>query len=177
MSSIQPSIKNGTRIERAVTIRREKEVLFSFWRRFSNLSVLLPDLISVAEVSLTESRWVFKGPAETTFEWNAVIINEEPGELIAWITKPSPTHVHTSLVHAGTVRFQDAPVGRGTEVHVVVEYELPGGILGKAAAALSGDDPSKLLAEFLYRFKALMETDVIPSISGQPIGSGKETVQ
>ena len=44
----------------------------------------------------------------------------------------------------------------------------PGGKVGAAVATLLGHGPSGVTKENLRRFKQLMETGVIPTITGQP---------
>src|SRR5207247_706250 len=71
------------------------------------------------------SRWTIKAPAGATVTWDAEIINDKPGELIAWRTVGSPL-----VEHAGSVTF--APAGDGTLVRVSLQYDPPGGRFGDA---------------------------------------------
>jgi uncharacterized membrane protein len=48
-------------------------------------------------------------------EWDAAITDERPNEVIAWHSARD-AQVHNT----GSVRFHDAPGGRGTEVKVVL---------------------------------------------------------
>jgi uncharacterized membrane protein len=48
--------------------------------------------------------------------------------------------------------------GRGTRVHVNLDYIPPAGRVGKAIAKIFGDDPAQLIRDDLRRFKQLMES-------------------
>ncbi len=152
----------GIKVVKSCTINRTCEELFQFWRRFANLPQFMKHLVSVTETSDTESHWVAQVGKKTT-EWDAVIFNEHPNELIAWRTREG-----SDIAHAGTVRFKPAPGNRGTEVTISFEYEPP---TGKAIAFLSklfGKEPGQLVEKDLMRFKSVMETGEIPTTEGQP---------
>jgi uncharacterized membrane protein len=68
------------------------------------------------------------------------------------------------------VRFVDAPGGRGTEVHVVVEESARGGRFGEALQKLSGREPYSKVKDDLRRFKQHVETGVIPRSDASPEG-------
>ena len=111
------------------------------------------------------SHWVAKAPAGRTVEWDAEIINEIPDELIGWRTLDQ-----ADVISAGSVRFTSAGADRGTEVHVRLQYDPPGGKVGAAVAWMLGQDPSHTIQEDLRRFKQLMETGEVPTTAGQPRG-------
>jgi uncharacterized membrane protein len=122
-------------------------------------------LVSVSQLDSRRSRWVAKAPAGRTVEWDAEIINEITGELIAWRTVEG-----ADVVSAGSVRFTPAPGGRGTEVRVRLQYDPPAGKIGATVAWLLGHDPAATIREDLRRFKQLMEAGEVPTIEGQPRG-------
>jgi uncharacterized membrane protein len=156
----------GVNVETAVTINRRPEELYLFWRNFEQLPCFMEHLVSVTQLDDTRSHWVAKAPAGRTVEWNAEIINEIPGELIAWRTFPG-----SNVISAGSVHFTRATGGRGSEVRVRMQYNVPGGKLASALAWMLGEEPSQTIEEDLRRFKRLMETGEIPTTSGQPRGS------
>jgi hypothetical protein len=57
-----------------------------------------------------------------------------------------------------TVEFRHAPVDRGTEVRVELEYSPRGGAVGAALAKVFGGDPTGQLRHDLRRFKQIVET-------------------
>jgi len=153
-------------VEQAMTINKSAEELYRFWHNFENLPRFMYYLESVKVIDERRSHWVVKGPAGTRPEWDAEIINDEPNSLIAWRSVGS-THVDNS----GSVRFVEAPAGRGTEVRIVVDYIPPAGRLGAAIAKLLGRDAKGEIQEDLRRFKRLMETGEVPTTVGQPRGT------
>jgi uncharacterized membrane protein len=154
------------RVEHAVTVCTAPGQLYSFWRDFTNLPQVMEHLESVLVLDDTRSHWVARGPAGTTLEWDAEIVNDVPGERIGWRSVEG-----ADVDHAGSVHFRELPGGRGTEVKVVVRYNPAGGVLGAAVAQLLGDDPAAAIAEDLRRFKQLVETAEIPTTEGQPVGT------
>jgi uncharacterized membrane protein len=80
------------------------------------------------------------------------MVDDRPNELIAWRSLEG-----AEVKNNGVVRFQSAPGGRATEVHVQMHYTPPGGPIGAAFAKLFGEEPSQQVAEDLRRFKQVME--------------------
>jgi uncharacterized membrane protein len=156
---------HGIKVEKSVTIHKEPEALYGFWRNFSNLPRFMKHLESVTETSDGRSHWVAKAPAGMTVEWDAEIINEEENELIAWRSLEG-----ASVPNAGSVRFERAPGNRGSVVRVSLSYEPPGGVLGSKVAKLFGEEPEQQIEEDLRRFKQLMEAGEIASTDVQPSG-------
>jgi uncharacterized membrane protein len=151
----------GVRIETAVTIDRPPEELYRFWRDLERLPQVMSHLQSVS-VNGDKSHWVARAPLGMKLEWDAEIINDKPGELIAWRS------LHGSAVStAGSVHFVRAPDNRGTEVHVTLKMDPPGGRVGTALAKLFGADPRQQIREDLRCFKQLMEAGELPTSEGQ----------
>jgi len=163
------SYKQGIRIDRSITIDQPREQVYYFWRELENLPKFMRHLHSVTEIEGGRSHWIAAGPVGKMFEWDAVIINDEPNELLAWCSLPG-SEVDT----AGSVHFRRAPDGRGTEVSLELQYNPPGGVLGAAFARLLGGDPADQIGDDLRRLKQVMETGEVATIEGQP--SGKEAV-
>jgi uncharacterized membrane protein len=113
----------GLRVDEAVTINRPASELYDFWHGFTELPRFMNHLVSVTcSVDRRYSHWVAKAPAGWTVEWDAEVINDVPGERIGWRTLGKG-----DVVSAGSVTFKEVP-GRGTEVHVTLQYEpRPGG--------------------------------------------------
>jgi hypothetical protein len=72
-----------------------------------------------------------------------------------------------ALQAAGALRLVPAPGDRGTEVHV--DHD-PGGGVGAMAAKAVGKAPDQLINDDLRRFKALLETGVLPRSETSPEG-------
>ncbi|HEV2845586.1 MAG TPA: SRPBCC family protein, partial [Thermoanaerobaculia bacterium] len=103
-------------IETAVTINKPKAELYAFWRRFENLPQFMRHVEEVVDQGDGRSHWVGKSPLGFKVEWDAEILEEREGEHISWSSLPG-SQIH----NAGTVRFEDAPQGRGTVVRAIME--------------------------------------------------------
>src|SRR4051812_22284164 len=73
-----------TQVKKSIIINRSPEELYRFWRDFENLPRFMNHLESVRVLDDKRSHWVAKAPAGTSVEWDAEIIEDRPGELIAW---------------------------------------------------------------------------------------------
>ncbi len=153
----------GILVTRTVTVDRPVEEVFSFWRNFENFPSFMHHLASVQRIDETRSHWVARAPMGTTIEWDAEIFNERPDEIIAWRSLPG-----SEIDCAGSVRFRPAPAGRGTEVHVSLNYEPPDGVLGASIARFFREEPRIQIEEDLARFKQVVEAGESRSIGGQP---------
>ncbi len=156
--------RHAVHLEHSTTILRPREELFSFWRRLENLPRIMPHLISVQELDGNRSHWVAHG-LTGPIEWDAEIIHERPGEMVAWKSCEG-----AEVATAGSVHFEPAPGNRGTEVRVVMDYIPPAGKLGAGIAWLAGRDAESQIREDLRTFKRMMETGTVPTTEGQSRG-------
>ena len=145
----------GIKVVKSVTVRRPATELYAFWRDLSNLPRIIKHPVEITTLSSMESRWRVSAPGKGPVEWTALIINDEPGRLIAWRSREG-----AEVANAGTVRFEPAPGDEGTEVTVKIEYDPPGGRLGAMLAKLTGDEAGQQVADALQRLKLLFEEDV-----------------
>jgi uncharacterized membrane protein len=143
----------GVIVEESVVINRPISELYRFWRNLENLPRFMSHLESVERITDTLSRWRAKGPAGTTVEWNAEIINEVPDQVIGWKSIEG-----SDVVSAGSVNFDEVSGGRGTRVQVRLQYSPPGGKIGDAVARLIGSDAATRIRQDLQRFKQLVES-------------------
>src|SRR5262249_11960290 len=133
-------------------INRTAEDVYRAWHDLENLPRFMSHLRSVRKDG-NRSRWVAKAPAGMSAEWDAQIVNDKPGRLIAWRSLEG-SEVRT----AGSVHFNPTRDGRGTEVLVELKYDPPGGKLGTWLAWLFGEEPGRQVREDLQRFKEMMES-------------------
>lgn len=154
--------KQGVRVEKSIIVNRPARELHDFWRDLQNLPGVMSHIESVVKIDDDRSHWVAKGPLGSKVEWDAEVINEIPGELIAWRSLEGST-----VDSAGSVHFQELPGGRGTRVSVTLKYNPPAGKLGAAVSKLLGEDPEKQIREDLRRFRQLMESGEIPNAASQ----------
>jgi uncharacterized membrane protein len=153
-------------IEAATTIARPPDEVYAFCRRLENLPRFMAFLESVQETEGARSRWRARTAAGQALAWDSQILEELPGELIAWRSDPG-----AAVQHAGAFRFRPAPGGRGTEVRLDVEYDPPGSALGRSIAVLFGSATEYKVAEDLRRLKQLLEAGETATTRGQPQGA------
>lgn len=154
----------GVRVEEAITIDRPAQELYDYWRNHANLPRFMPYIASVEAPDGVHSHWVMRTPLGLEVRWEAEIHTDEPGRLLSWASTGG------QMATAGSVRFEPAPGGRGTEVRLNQKYDPPGGKLGVGLAKLVGMSPERLSRETLRRLKQLMETGEVPTTEGQTSG-------
>ena len=157
----------GIHAKASCMVNRSPEEVYSFWRNFENLPRFMKHLDSVQDCGDARSRWVAKGPAGSSVEWDATIIADVPGEVITWRSLEG-----SDVDHAGAVRFERAPGNRGTIVKVNFEYNPPAGAIGAAIAKLFGEEPSQQLDDDLRRFKQVLEVGEVVVSDATLMGTG-----
>jgi len=151
-SQMRHKAEVGVHVKKSMTINRAPEELYQFWRNFGNLALVMSHVESITEVGERLSHWQVKAPGGMTVEWDAEIIEDQPNVMIAW-----QSLAHADVDNSGVVRFQPAPGGKGTEIHVELKYKPPAGKLGAMIAKLFGEEPEQQIDDDLRRFKQLME--------------------
>lgn len=151
----------GIHFRKAFTINRQPEVVYGFWRKLENLPQFMRHLESVEPIDERRSRWRAKAPGGTTVSWEAEIVEDRPNERIAWRSVEGST-----IPNRGSVRFVRAPGARGTEVHVEIEYAVPGGRLAAMIAKLFGEEPEQQVEDDLRRLKQILEAGEIARSAG-----------
>jgi uncharacterized membrane protein len=158
----------GVRVKESIRIERPVEELYRFWRKLENLPQFMDHLVRVEDRGNGRSHWVAKGPANSQVEWDAEIINEIDGKLIAWKSLPG-----SEVATAGSVNFDRARGGRSSQITVNLQYSPPAGKAGSWAAWLFGREPSQTIREDLRRLKQKFEAGEVPrafAVTGTPTG-------
>lgn len=141
---------------RAVMINRPREELYAFWRDIRNLPAFMENVKSVELLDSGRSSWLIAGPGGTEFELISEVVEDVPGERIAWRCAEG-----SEVDHEGWIAFHDNPFGRGTEVRLFISYDPPAGTVGKLVAKVMQREPRIQARRELRRFKQLMETGEI----------------
>lgn len=152
-------------IEKSVIIGKPPEECYRYWRTLENLPRFMRDLESVRPLDERRSHWVLRGPGAARIEWDAEIIEDRPGERLAWRTLNG-----AAVRHAGAVHFTAAPAGRGTLVRVTMHYSPVGGRMSRVLARVLGHDPDSKVKEDLRQLRQMLETGEVPTTRGQPAG-------
>lgn len=129
---------------------------YDWWRPLTHLPQVFPDVkdVSTKAGDADVTHWTVSGPGGKSLEWDAKVIDEEPGRKVAWKSVSGAGENENTVPNGGAVRFDDH--GGSTGVEVSLQYDPPGGKLGDAAAALFAD-PQRKVEEALQSFKQLME--------------------
>jgi len=157
----------GIEVRHSVTVNREPSDVYEFWHNFENLPRFMRHLEHVEMTGAGRSHWKAKAPAGLTAEWDAEVVEDRPNERIAWRSIDGG-----AVENEGSVEFRRAPGNRGTEVHVQLRYEPPGGRLTAAIAKLFRREPGQQIEEDLRAFKQVMETGEVmvsdATVTGAP---------
>ena len=140
-------------MEKVLTINRSPQEVYNFWRNLENLPRFMRHLESVQITGARTSHWKARGPAGISVEWDAEMVEDIPGQRISWHSLGN-----ADIPNEGTVEFQEAPGGRGTEVRVSIIYHPPGGAAGKIAAKVAHAINAQQIEEDLKRLKQILET-------------------
>lgn len=147
---------DGIRLTRAVTVATDPETAYRTWRDLPGLPRFMGHLASVEETGPRTSRWTALAPGGRTVTWDAEIVDDVPGERLAWRALPD-----ADVAHEGVVVFRPAPRDLGTEVHATIRYQPPFGGLGATIARFAGEEPRQQLFDDLQRFRQLIETGTV----------------
>lgn len=156
-------------VAKAITVWRPIEDVYAFWRDFENFPRFMFHVEHVEDLGGGRSHWVARAPAGRTVEWDAEITDDTPDERIAWHTIGDDNDVR----HGGSVSFVPAPGGRGTEVHVSLGYDTPGGKVGAMIAKLFGEEPGQQVNDDLRRFKQILEVGEVVRSEASLEGTGQ----
>jgi uncharacterized membrane protein len=138
----------------SVTINRPPTEVYAFYRRLSQLPLVMDYLASVREADRTFSHWVARLPRGGTIAWDAKITEDRPGEVIAWRS------VQGSLIDMrGRVTFSPAPGRNMTEVRV----EMQLGFGTRPSASVAAFFTRAQIEGDLQRLKQVLETHDTPS--------------
>lgn len=137
-----------------IEVNATADECYAWWRGLTNLPQIMPDVESVTpEAGSTEmTHWKVSGPLGKTVEWDARIVEDVPGEKIAWASVDSSG---MEVKNSGAVRF-DAK-GATTGIEVSLAYDPPAGLVGDAVAKVFSD-PQDKVERALESFKATIES-------------------
>jgi uncharacterized membrane protein len=138
-------------VQKTIRVAAPVDQVWELWSDFENFPRFMSHLREVRKIDEGRSHWIAVGPAGVSVEWDAVVTDWVPSQLIAWKSVEGST-VET----AGRVRFEPTGDDR-TEIDVQMSYNPPAGALGHAVATLFGADPKRAMDEDMVRLKSLLE--------------------
>jgi uncharacterized membrane protein len=143
----------GVSVSAQITVKAAPGQAYALWRDFTNAPRFMDRIAQVEILGGTRSRWTATGPLGRSWTWESQVVEDSPGELIAWESLPG-----ADLPNRGWVQFLAAGAdGRQTEVRYFVEFDPPGGVIGEAIAQAFHEAPREMIRGDLRRFRALAE--------------------
>lgn len=141
--------------QKTVHVHRPIEDVYGFWSNLQNLPRFMDHVLAVEPIeNIPErTRWRLRGPAGTSWTWEAETVENAPNERISWRTVG-----HADVEHEGSVHFE-AESPEETRVHARMFYQPPAGALGQAVAALLGNNPRRAMARDMIRMRDLLEQE------------------
>ena len=155
--------RSGPDAVSVITINKPVEEVYRFWRNLNNLPQFMNAVESVEVLDQSRSRWRTRELAGQSFTYEAEIIEDTPNNGIRWKSvSGSPIEMR------GTVRFKEAPAGRGTIViaSMIFGRGKGSGIAGRLASPFA----KYAIHQDLLRLRRLLETGELPSTEEQPAG-------
>jgi uncharacterized membrane protein len=149
-------------VGRTVTIDRPRDVLYAFWRDFSNLPAFMENVRAVEPGDEGTWRWTIGAPGGAAVTVVTRLVDERENESLSWRSLEG-----SDGQAQGKITFRDAPGGRGTELEAIIAYIPPAGDLGVLIAKLFRKDPATQGRHELKRFKMLMETGEIATAANR----------
>jgi uncharacterized membrane protein len=135
----------------SVDVQRPPTDVYSFWRDLSNFPRVIPHLESVQILDESQSHWVAKGPGGARVEWDSEIIDDQPGERLAWRSVDG-----AAIYSAGSIELHPVGVG-GTRMRIELLCDSPSDSLSLAIARLFGRDPQFGVRLDLQALERLLE--------------------
>jgi uncharacterized membrane protein len=154
--------RRAIEVQKTIRVAAPVERVWELWSDFENFPRFMSHLREVRKIDEGRSHWIAVGPAGVPVEWDAIVTDWVPNQLIAWKSVEGST-----LETTGRVRFQPTPEGE-TEIEVQMSYNPPAGAVGHAVATLFGADPKRAMDEDLVRLKSLLEEGKTRA-DGEPI--------
>ena len=162
MSTVESDTTLEADARAAVTIGRSANELRALWLRPDVQTLIWAHFADVSAVDGRTAEWVTHGPAGGEYRWRTAMEEAGPDE-IRWSTLDG-----ADVANTGALAFRPAPGDRGTEVHLDVRFDPPGGGVGQAVSKLFHIVPREIVLKALYRFRALALTGEIPTTDPQP---------
>jgi len=143
------------RVKKAVTILKPPSDIYSLFRHFELLPEFMLHVRSVTPNPDGTWRWITnEGPMQ--LQWDAEIVTDLPPQRLEWRSLPGG-----DVEHGGILELVPEPSGKGTEVHISINYRPPGGVTTAPFRQLFSRVTNTLFATELRRMKQLLEAGEI----------------
>jgi uncharacterized membrane protein len=145
----------------AVTIGRPADALRTLWLDPDTQSRIWAHFAEVTTSDGRSAEWTARGPSGGEYRWRTQVAADEDD--VRWTSLDG-----ADVPNTGKLIFRAAPGDRGTELHLEVRFDPPGGVLGEAVSKLFHIVPAEIVEHALYDFRALALTGEIPTTQPQP---------
>jgi uncharacterized membrane protein len=162
-AAVDDSLDGQELVGRTITVDCPRQEVYEFWRDFQNLPLFMENIEHVTIIDEQRSHWVVCAPGGRTVEWDSILVQDIPGEVISWRSAEG-----ADISNSGRIEFRDAPGNRGTQVTATIVYDPPAGTIGKIIAKLFQKEPKIQARHDLRRFKQLLETGEISTSIRSP---------
>lgn len=135
--------------EKTIIVTAPVSEVYQFWTQFDRFPEFMNNIKEVRKTGDRTSHWVAKGPLNTNVEWDAETTMLETNKRIAWNSRDNG-----DITTSGQVTFTELGNDQ-TEIHVVLKYDPPAGVVGDIVAKLFSN-PQSELEEDLERFKTMI---------------------
>lgn len=158
---------DATVVHQAITVRASPEELAAVLHDPATLRRVAAG-VEVEDVAEDVSRWTVTGPLDLRITSDVRRQTGGPEQPLRWETVPGG-----DLAHAGVVTTKAAREDWGTELHVEIRVQPPGGVVGKVGEGWLRTAVGAAATVALRRLKSQIETGEIPTLAGSP--SARET--
>lgn len=135
--------------EKTVIVSAPVSQVYEVFSHFDRFPEFMNNIKSVEMKGDRLSHWVAKGPLNISVEWDAETTMLEPNKRIAWNSRDNG-----DITTSGQVTFTELGNDQ-TEVHVLIKYDPPAGVVGDVVAKIFSNPQSELEAD-LERFKTIV---------------------
>jgi len=144
--------ERGIDVQKVINIAAPIDDVFAFFTNYENFPRFMSHVREVRDTGGNDSHWVVDGPAGVPVEWDAVLTELVPNEVLSWVSVPGSV-----VESSGVIRFTQNEDGT-THVDLKMTYAPPAGAIGHAASKLLGVDPKHQMDDDLARAKTYLET-------------------
>lgn len=162
MNTDSPETRLDADARAAVTIGRPADELRTLWLQPDTQTRIWAHFADVKPSDHRTAEWTASGPAGGTYQWRTEMTEAGTNE-IRWNTLDG-----ADVANVGSLVLKPAPGDRGTELHLDVRFDPPGGTVGQVVSKLFHIVPREIVSKALYRFRALALTGEIPTTDPQP---------
>ena len=135
--------------EKTIIVHAPVSEVYQLWTQFDRFPEFMNNIKEVTKTGDRMSHWVAKGPLGMSVEWDAETTMLEPNKRIAWNSRDNG-----DITTSGQVTFNELGTDQ-TEIHVVLKYDPPAGVVGDIVAKIFSDPQRELDAD-LERFTTMI---------------------